>query len=462
MIQIDILPDDILLEICDFYMKEYPNFPARGNVEAWKSLVHVCRRWRNLVFRSPRRLNLQLFCTLKTPIRDKLDIWPSLPLFVWCFKTSSSGVDNIIAALGRCNRVCAVTVGSADGQMEKVLAAMQVPFPELADLRLFSHSEMLPAIPDSFLGGSAPRMRYLCLKGIPFPGLPKLLLSATHLVDLHLYDIPYSGYISPEAMVALLSALSSLKNLTLEFQSPHSFPDWESRRPLPPKRSVVPALALFHFGGVIEYLEDIVTFIDAPQLNSFCLTFLNQIDFDTPRLAQFINCAPKLGKLDALVQFYDDLAGVRLPASSRTARTLGIEILSRNRNRQLSFIAQVCNSSLSPLTTVEDLFIKDESRLVWKTDTIENTLWLELLLPFTTVKNLYLSKKIAPLIVAALQELIGGRITEVLPRLQNIFVEGLKPSGPFQEDIGWFVTARQLSDHPIAISNWDRYSVVTL
>ncbi|KAN0109365.1 hypothetical protein V8E52_009337 [Russula decolorans] len=38
--------------------------------------------------------------------------------------------------------------------------------------------------------------------GIPFPGLPKLLLSATHLVQLWLANIPHSGYISPEAMVA--------------------------------------------------------------------------------------------------------------------------------------------------------------------------------------------------------------------------------------------------------------------
>ena len=59
---------------------------------------------------------------------------------------------------------------------------------------------------------------------------------------------------------------------------------------------------------------------------------------------------------------------------------------------------------------------------------------------------------------AALQELVGARITEVLPSLQNIFVEGLEelePSGLFfQENIEQFVTARQLSDHPIAISDW--------
>jgi hypothetical protein len=74
------------------------------------------------------------------------------------------------------------------------------------------------------------------------------------------------------------------------------------------------------------------------------------------------------------------------------------------------------------------------------------------------VKNLYLSEEFATGIAAALQELVGGRITEVLPSLQNIFVDGLWPSGPFQENIAQFVAARQLSDHPIAVSVWEEDS----
>ncbi|KAF8495477.1 hypothetical protein F5888DRAFT_1635540 [Russula emetica] len=107
---------------------------------------------------------------------------------------------------------------------------------------------------------------------------------------------------------------------------------------------------------------------------------------------------------------------------------------------------------------VEDLYIDHGySQLVWKNDAIENTLWLQLLLPFTAVKKLYLSEGFAPGIAATLQELVGGRITEVLPSLQNIFVEKFEPSGPLQENIGQFVAARQLSGHPIAISDWDRW-----
>ena len=117
----------------------------------------------------------------------------------------------------------------------------------------------------------------------------------------------------------------------------------------------------------------------------------------------------------------------------------------------------ICNSSLHPLSTAEDLYIDHQySELVWTDDAIENTLWLQLLLPFTALKNLYLSKEFAPGIAAALQELVGDRITEVLPSLQNIFVQGLEPSGSFQANIGQFLAARQLSNHPIAVSDWDK------
>ena len=457
MIRIDVLPDDVLLEIFDFYMDMISYGDDIMGIEAWESLVHVCRRWRVLVFESPHRLNLRLLCTNKTPSRDKLDVWPALPLIIEGM-TLTRGLENIIVALEQSNRVCQAFLQDLAGwQLEKVLATMQVPFPELTHLQFFSNGETVPVIPDSFLDGSAQRLQFFGLVGIPFPGLPKLLLSATNLVQLWLVNIPHSGYISPKAMVALISVLSSLEEFSLIFRSPQSRPDWESRPWPPSKRSVIPALHYFRFKGVIEYIEDLVAFIDAPQLKSLHITFFNQIDFDFPQLAQFINRTPKLGALDkAHVQFFNDFARVgHQPGTG----TLGISISCREPDWQLSSIEQVCNSSLHALSTVEVLYIEHEYwQLVWKNDAIENTLWLQLLHPFTAVKDLYVSKEFAPGIAAALQELVGARIAEVLPSLQNIFMEGLEPSGPLQENIGRFVAARLLSVHPIAISIWDRYS----
>jgi hypothetical protein len=407
-------------------------------MKAWQLLIHVCRRWRSLVLGSPLHLNLRLVCAPETPASDILDVWPALPLIVEGNITSS----DIIPALGQRNRVCEVYLQlrgwepwDEGWRLEKVLASMQVPFPELRVLQLSSLVlPETPIVPDSFLGGSAPRLQGFHFVGIPFPGLPKLLLSTTHLVCLWLSDIPHSGYISPEAMAAPISVLSSLRTLSIRFRSPQFRPDRESRSQLPPKRSILSALHEFYFTGVTEYLEEFLTRIDTPQLNIMDITFLNQINFDCPRLAQFINCTPKLRVLD---EAHVRLTSVELRTSEPSFYNLLIHILLKERHWQLSSIEQICNSSLHPLSTVEDLYIKDENwPRVRKKDGIENTLWLQLLLPYTAVKNLYLSMKFAPSIAAALQELVGARITEVLPSLQNIFIEVPRPlggvGGPFQ------------------------------
>jgi hypothetical protein len=77
-------------------------------------------------------------------------------------------------------------------------------------------------------------------------------------------------------------------------------------------------------------------------------------------------------------------------------------------------------------------------------DNIENMQWLKFFYPFTGVKNLYQSEKLAPSIAHALQLLVNGRMTKVLPALQNIFLEGLQSSVPVLEGIGKFFSARQL------------------
>ena len=265
MISIDAFPDDVLLLIFHSYLHEEDLRPE-DLTRAWQSLIHVCRRWRSVVFGSPRRLDLRLCCTHNTRSRDMLDIWPALPLDIIPRHEifSTRGLDNLVAAL-KCNdRVCHIRLNLYKTSDSELLAAMQQPFPELTELELrwLARMDESKVVPDSFLGGLAPNLEYLLLQGIPFPGLPKLLLSATHLVDLILHSIPHSGYISPDAMVAVLSTLTSLKRLFLSFDSPESCPDLETRRLPPSTRSVLPVLTYLDFEGVSEYLEDLLTDID--------------------------------------------------------------------------------------------------------------------------------------------------------------------------------------------------------
>ena len=437
-------------------------YERKEGIEARQSLVHVSRRWRNLVFQSLRRLNLQLFFTPQTA-RYKLNVWPAFPLVVKG-RVTLSGVDNVVAALERTNRVSKVDLSGGWNQLAKVLAAMEVPFPELTDLRLSTilKNQASPPIPMNFLGESAPNLRILSLDNIFFTEWPKSLLSATKLVELHLYHLPYSTCLFPESMIASLSVMYSLKSLKLNFENC----DFFRRSPSPPKRTTLPALVKFHFEGEIQYLEDFVIRIDTPQLiemhTAFTLFFSEQSYYDLkcPRLVQFISRTPTFMKSDeahVLLQNYTIAIALRYSTFKSTFGDLQIGFQCMGPVWDLWSI-KVCNS-LHLLSTVEDLYIENKfPRLHWKNPTIENDVLLELFLPFTAVKNLYLSKEFAPAIVAALQVLVGDRLREVLPSLQNILLSGLEPSGPFQKNIGQFLTARRLSNHPISISVRDENS----
>ena len=455
------IPDDVLLEIFDFYVYDvYGSKKQRS--EMWIRLAHVCQRWRSFIFQSPLRLNLRLFCTSSTPTRGTIDIWPPLPLIVWDefdyfdYHPFIEGEDNIIAALEHNDRVCQIGLAVTKLGYFTNSAAILKPFPELTGLTLRNLDEPEPILPDSFLGGTAPRLRSLHLDKVPFPGLPKLLLSTTHLVNLRLTFIPRSGYIPPEVMATSLSALTSLEVLHLHFNYPPPRPVLESRRPPPPPltRSFLPNLTKIEFGGAGEYLEIILARIDAPRLDKLNITFFNQIIFDTPQLFQFISRIPTLRAQEkGQILFTSWAVIVKFPSQISAREPLSVQIRCEVSEWQLSSLEQVCTSSLPPVSTLEDLSISEHRDWPphWQDD-VENTLWLDLLRSFVAVKNLYISKEFVPRIAPALQELVEGRTTEVLPALENIFLEGFQPSGPLHKGIEKFVAARQLTTHPVAVT----------
>jgi hypothetical protein len=382
-----------------------------------------------------------------------LDVWPPFPIVIHHFARPKSGWDNIIAALERNDRVCQITL-KLNRKWKKVLDAMQEPFPALTRLILLSDTEKVPVAPDSFMGGSAPRLQYLLLDRVQIPGLTKLLLSAIDLDSLTLHRIPHSGYISPEAIVTCISTLPRLEKLSLGFESPKSRPNRETRRPPPRTRSVLPALTNLCFKGVSEYLEDLLARIDSPLLNCLEIAFFHQLIFDTPQLIQFIGRTPTLQVHDqARVDFSDLHVRVTFPRTS-SSYNLSLIILCRQPEWQLSSMAQICTSFFrqSSIHMVERLVIRERrySKVEWQDD-IEDSQWLELLHPFTAVKNLYLSKEFAPRIAPYLQELVGGRTTEVFPALQSLLLDRFHQWGPFKGAIGKFVAARQLSNHPVTI-----------
>jgi hypothetical protein len=459
---VEILPDDVLLEIFDFYLHE-----AQA-LDGWHPLVHVCRRWRHIVFASPRRLNLRLYCTDRRPVRKMLDIWPALPIMISNlndFDPESwvEGADNIIAALERKERICNIRLGDVPSWLlERFAVMMQGPFPSLTSLLLWSNNDTVPVLPDSFLNGHAPRLRSLQLDNTSFPMLRKLPLVASDLVDLRLWDIPESGYISPEAIVTCLAALTRLQGVELEFHSPRSRPNLTRRRPSPLTRLVLPSLASFRFQGVSEYLEDFLARIDVPLLSGVAISFFNQLIFHNPQILQFIGRTENLKACNQAIVIIDRFRiVVKLSQQAETANNSNFEIsiLCTQTDWQLSSLAQICNSLLPhlsrPLFERLDICEGRHTRSDWQ-DEIENIQWLELFQPFAAVKDLYLSKEVALRVAPFLQEIVKGSVANVLPALQNIFLEEPQTSGPIQEATGEFVVSRQLNGRPVATHKWDR------
>ena len=421
--------------------------------DAWHTLVHVCKRWRSIVFASPHRLKLQLLCTNKRPVQNALHIWPELPIVISGGRGMSKpqDADNIIAALKQDNRVVIIELHYIPNSFVKRIRAMKMknPFSALTSLRLHSERINAPALPDSFLGGSAPRLQTLTLHRIPFPALPNLLLSAHDLVDLRLSNIPLSGYFSPDALAFGLSAFTRLQTLHLEFQSPRPRADRENRLVPRLTRVVLPALTWLSFKGDSEYLEDIVARIDTPLLNSFNIAFFNQLIFHTPSLRDFIGRTETFkAPHKARVTFWEGGVKVEfyLGDGDSFRQRLSLKVSCRPSDWQLSSVAQVCDSAVSPLPTLDRLEF-----YIWRSQKydVEGAQWLELLHPFTSIKDILLHDNSIPHVAPALEQLAGE--TEALPTLQNLFLDGPQPSEPVKKMIGKFVATRRLSGRPVAV-----------
>ena len=477
-VTINILPNDVLLliflidgyqhkdTIIWYFGMEDDNDRVGRLSWRWHRLVHVCSRWRSIVFASPNVLDLRLVCGPGTPI-ELTSIWPPLPIIITnTFEPYTPMPEDydFNAAIVHSNRVREIRLFDLTRLQFQGLASatrMQEQFPALIHLLLEDVHHSAVALPDGFLGGSAPRLQSLVLDSISFPALPKLLLSTTNLVRLILYGIPHSGYFSPEAIITRLAMMPNLNLLIIGFQSPQSRPHRKSRRPPPPIRTVLPALTYFDCKGASEYLEDFVSRIDTPLLDYIYITFFHQLIFDIPQLSQFMGRSTRFQELkEAHVSFEDNGVYVETrPPGSYFRKETGLLISCRDLDWQLSSSAQVFTSFFPSIYMVEHLYIyKPQDSQTQRQVNIDNIQWLEIFHPFAAVINLYLSEKLAPSIASALQELVGGRTREVLPVLQNIFLEGLKPSGPIQEGIREFVSARQFSGQPITVSLWEQVS----
>jgi len=332
---------------------------------------------------------------------------------------------------------------------------MQKPLPALTNFHLQCWSWRSLILPDAFLGGYAPRLRSFSLHRLAFPTFPKFVLRATHIVTLHLLDMPSSQYlsISPGVMATCLAALLNLKTLSIGFALPPLIPIQTTPPNLPPlTRAVFPSLTDFQFVGISEYLEDFVARIDTPLLDQLGIALSMDFISDTPQLHQFVGRTQSLRPLNhAQVTFSDFTNNITLGSPARFV----LEIPWDETDQPLSSVTQICNDHFSCLLQVEQLNIchdwGDPDIELEARDEVDRSQWLELFRPFRGVRSLYVTDKLEPLVADALRELTGERTMEVLPALENLCLDELGPSRSAQVAVESFIAARQLSDRPIVV-----------
>lgn len=360
----------------------------------------------------------------------------------------------MIVALEHHDRVSVINIDVLTRhQLEIVAAVMQKPFPALTHLHLRSTDETAQALPDTFMGGSAPHLQALYLEGISFPTLPSLILSPTELTTLHLHAIPSDGYILPGEMVAFLSQFTRLEDLAIEFKTPSPPPDPASRRVTPSIRSLLPALKHFRFKGIGEYLEDIVAQIDTPLLRNLGAIIFNQVIFAIPRLSRFIHRTETLFSLNQVDLSFDSRNFlIKFSHRDHVDLHLSFNVTCSPSDWQLSSIAQLCGPPLPLPPSVErlDVYENTLSPQKWEYD-IDHEQWFEILRLFASVRELYVSDTMWPLLAPTLKQHTGENTLVILPMLCDLFLDQSEPSGPLRETLQPFVAARELAAHPVVV-----------
>ena len=434
------LLDDVLLEIFDFYRNIRYDHP--GLLWNWFPLVQVCRRWRQIIFESPHRLNLQILCTNGTPVRKNLGIWPPFPIILHYSQIALklNAEDNVIAALEHRDRVCYVGLSGTGSQLGKMAAMMQEPFPLLTHLDL--HLDIMCwrgkdalVLTSEFLGCSAPRLQEIILCRISFPALPSLLLSTCDLVTLKLLDIPTSGYISPEVMVACLASLPRLKVLAITYQDIDSHPD--RIRPPPVTRLILPVLTDFEITGAFEYLEDLVAQIDSPQLERISIIYLDHpVDFQVTQLSEFIDrsIGPELTpsrRAHACFHYFSvnftlsrEHSHASYPGCDWPWRSPVTEISLQSLHWYMPDVAVVLSQLSAVIRTVVHLELEAEFEADDNSYEAYNTEWRDLLRRFPNVRTLHVSKELARPVFFELEHITEEMVAEVLPSLDLICLEG--------------------------------------
>ena len=421
--------------------------------------MHICRRWRSIVFASQRSLHLQLFCTPGTPVLQTLYLWPALPIVVQYGGSPASNPpfpedeDNIVAALKQPDRVNSISLTVTKSLLEK-LSAIERPFPELENLVLLCGDDVPLTLSSAFWWG--PRLRNLHLTRVAIPKLLPLLCFSTGLVDLQLHEISEVGYISPEVFVSALSGMPHLRTLSLHFLS--STPYLASVG-LPPLSERVTLLALrkLRYRGTSEYLDSLAARIDTPRLcNIGIALFSEPPPMELWQLGNFISrISMHKSHRRADILFSEHAVSISFTQPD-SPTCLELQVSCESFSLQLSIMAVICTSSCGFLSGIEHLHVCATRPLVtsghdsWHDDN-DRKEWQKRLYAFKSTKWAYFARGLlsTDLVIALQIDPFHLPTAKLLPALHKLCIQ--EPDSICRKAVVLFIRSRILSGHIIAV-----------
>jgi hypothetical protein len=465
---IDTLDDDCLLHIFYLYRRFFLGYGDdsacfKGTIGDawWYKLIHVCQRWRIVIFQSASYLGLSLVCTKGTPVADMLAHSPSLPLVIDYIREyhgiPAEDEQRAIIALKQRDRVRRINLELSIANLQKLLLVIKEEYPILEHLTIryqIKDNRTFLTLPETL---EAPHLRHLTLVGFALPIGFRLLATAVRLVTLCLTMNSPSTHFHPNSLLQWLSSMPQLETLIINFIIPARIRDEETQLTHPSVMTPVtlPNLRYFWFQGHGSYLEALVQQI-TPCPEKLGIRLSNESTFCFSRLAQFINSAKNLKFETVKFKF----SGLRVtvevyPHGEAEICALSMDISGRDFDWHVSWVEEFLDFFSQFFSSVERLSLEFGVVIAFWSDEqpsfgLDRIEWRRLLGSFGNVRTLLIDDALAAGVFRCLQLDDGEFRLELLPELQEIaYYSG---SGSGGDAFTPFIDARQKAGRPITLT----------
>jgi hypothetical protein len=450
------IPDELLVEIIDFY--------RQGNADRyqwwskWFKLIHVCKRWRTVMFASSSRLDLCFVLKPRTRKGGNIKTilsrhFPPLPIDINYDYQISKAMSRILAALKHPGRIRGINLIGTGADLQKVFRATRCPFPALESLTLCATDNKQLEIPVTFLKGSDLHLRSLRLHGVYLPSISRFLLAAPALTDL---SLRFDTVGPPSAMSFLLThfqGMPCLRHLNLKIRLHNN----DLAQPTEPKEKfLLSKLTSFHYHGHSAYLNTLVTGFKAPSLREVNVQLSDSTMHPILHISRLIEDTGEHHHAVQVVleRYYFRL--LLLPLSEKVGdhRSPRFTLCT---HRFPESIMQTSSAFSAKLATTEKLFVSHSDINGMSEEDIP---WRRFLLQFPSVKTLRLEMKDfrnlrIPRFASVLHEDHEEPNHALLPALEEIelCLDSYWSSEPAPELEAFqpFVSARQQAGIPVRV-----------